>query len=702
MAVSILTSSLKAQEDDLLNQLRLEVSEHQERQLEIPQAFASEREMRQEVDQFLSEAATLVEQIKKTQGSTRNLYIMDELLARFARLGSRLFLSSSVVSTPSLRKAAEREGLRIEEFWIDDFLTDEDLYIELRKNEVAKKKLNEEEAAHLEHLLMYFRFYHADEDEEEELRGKTEAEKKVIRAENKQKLQNLSKTADKVATEFDRNVDETKKIIFFKEDELKGVPQWFLNETRTSEGLHQVEVHVWWQYDIVMRSAMRANSRRRLEKARDSIAQDINITLMESLLTTRQALAYEMGLESWLEHQLVSLSLDNETDLRRFVDSALEGNKQAFRAEQAIIRKWKKKQTGSKQVKIFSWDWRYYLAKDLEATFGFSDDESRQYFVYERVLNGVLRQIEKTFSLAFDEIATPEGWPDSTEAYQVTSLKTGKIIGALLLDPFPREGKDGWFFNMGLVPRRQTLDAKAQLPVTYVNLNFAPPKEDRPSLMSLWDVVTFLHEMGHALHDILTEVQFSSISGTSSYEDLVETPSAFLELWAGDADFMRSISGHHQTGAKLPQHWYENWGEILHRGSAHELQKRLAMASVDIELHGKGLEVEHAVDRANRLVKKLFYAPPPGTEPIASNTYISSGYDGLVWIYPFGSFLAQAFGDRYGSDIFDPQVSDTFVSEVLSVGGLRPTSKIARNFLGKKFDACAAALKASQASTTDR
>ncbi len=199
---------------------------------------------------------------------------------------------------------------------------------------------------------------------------------------------------------------------------------------------------------------------------------------------------------------------------------------------------------------IEPWDWAYYAEKVRKAKYALDEEQTKPYFQMENVRQGVFDLTSKLFGLQYEKLENIPVYHPDVEGFKVTDAD-GSLIGVILTDYFPRETKRGGAWMTNFV-NQEVLDGEDIRPVIVNVGNFAKPSEGKPSLLTLDQVETLFHEFGHALHGLLSQCTYKSVSGTSVARDFVELPSQIMENWAFRKEVLADYARHYETGEVIP------------------------------------------------------------------------------------------------------------------------------------------------------
>lgn len=340
-------------------------------------------------------------------------------------------------------------------------------------------------------------------------------------------------------------------------------------------------------------------------------------------------------------------------------------------------------------VDLKPWDVAFYSEKLQEERFDFSDEELRPYLALDNVLKGAFEHFSKLLNLEFTEATQYPTWHKDVKAYEVNDSKTGKFIGVFYADFHPRKGKNGgaWMTSF----REQGLyKGKVERPLTMIVCNFPKPTDTTPSLLSHNDVTTLFHEMGHAVHGLLSDVTYQSLSGTNVKWDFVELPSQIQENWAYTEETLNMFAKHYQTGAAIPADLITKLNDSKNFMTGWMGLRQVGLATIDMTWHTEKNpeKIEDVATFEDDAAKDtaLFprYAGP------TSNSFghiFAGGYSAGYYSYKWAEVLdADAFAAFEKNGLYDQATADKFKAEVLSKGGTAEPNVLYHNFRGRDAD----------------
>lgn len=333
------------------------------------------------------------------------------------------------------------------------------------------------------------------------------------------------------------------------------------------------------------------------------------------------------------------------------------------------------------------WDVGFASNRLRQALYAVDEAEIRGYFPVEKVMQGWQALLERLFGIRLQPRTDASLYHPDARFYDVVD-EHGQPIAGLYLDLFARPGKRGGAWMGEARPRRNDGD-HVQLPVAYMVCNFSPAGPDAPSLLSHSDVGTLLHETGHCLHLLLTEVNRPSIAGTSGFEwDAVELPSQLMEDFAWDRQVLTAMSGHYRTGEPLPDELFDRLLRARHFQAGLFLIRQIEFALFDMLLH-LGTMGSDPVEVIEAVRDEVAVIRPPEWHrfPHAFSHIFAGGYASGYYSYLWAELLAaDGFMAFVEAGLLDRATGDRFRAEVLARGATRPAAESFRAFRGRDPD----------------
>ena len=337
---------------------------------------------------------------------------------------------------------------------------------------------------------------------------------------------------------------------------------------------------------------------------------------------------------------------------------------------------------------IEPWDWAYYAEKVRKAKYALDEEQIKPYFKMENVRQGVFDLTTKLFGLNYEKLEGIPVYHEDVEGFKVTDAD-GSLIGVILTDYFPRSTKRGGAWMTNFV-NQEVVDGKEIRPVIVNVGNFAKPEGDKPSLMSLDNVETLFHEYGHALHGLLSQCTYKSVSGTSVARDFVELPSQIMENWAFQKEVLTSYARHYETGEVIPDSLVN---KILAADTFNQgfMTTELAAASIlDLKWHMlesvDGIDPETFEAQACKEMGLIDEIIPRYRSTYFAHIFsggYSAGYYSYLWAEVLDKDAFELFKEK---GIFDKTTSMSFRTNVLEKGGSEEPMVLYKRFRGADPD----------------
>jgi peptidyl-dipeptidase Dcp len=340
-----------------------------------------------------------------------------------------------------------------------------------------------------------------------------------------------------------------------------------------------------------------------------------------------------------------------------------------------------------KGEKLEAWDWWYYAEKLRKAKFDLDEEALRPYLKMENVRKGAFDLAGNLWGLKFKQLTDFPKYHTDVEAFEVTDAD-GSLIGILYTDYFPRPGKraGAWMSNY---TEQFFRDGKNIRPVIVNVGNFTKPTSDKPSLLSMDDVQTLFHEFGHALHGLLSQTIYLSLSGTNVVRDFVELPSQIMENWCFEPQVIKTYAKHYQTGEVMPDDLIEKIQKAGTFNQGFVMTELLSAAILDMNYHtlknADNLDI-NAFEKAS--MEKMGMIPEiivryrsTNFNHIFAGGY-AAGYYSYTWAEVLDADAYQAFVET--GDIYNKEVATAFRENILEKGDADEAMKLYLNFRGKE------------------
>ncbi|WP_019528643.1 oligopeptidase A [Dasania marina] len=524
----------------------------------------------------------------------------------------------------------------------------------------------------------------------------------ALEGEAKQRFAAIKKRQADLGTQFSNNVlDATHGWYKHIEDvsELAGVPDTALAMYQQLAEAKELSGYVI-SLDIpaylpAMQYADNAALREELYRAYNTRASELgmaltgdgkqwdNSALIDETLKLRQELAQLLGFNNYAERSLATKMAESCEQVLGFLNDLAEHSfgvaQQDFAELQAFA-----KQQGAAQVN--AWDVPYYSEKLRLAKYDLSQEQLRPYFPADKVIAGMFATVKRLFAIDIEEQQSFDSWHDDARLFSIK--KDGQLIAQFYLDIFARQHKRGGAWMADCRVRRIKQNGELQLPVAFLTCNFSQPTADTPSLLTHNEVTTLFHEFGHGLHHMLTQIDCASVSGINGVAwDAVELPSQFLENWCWEKEAIAIISGHYQTGDTLPDELLEKMLAARNFQSGMQMMRQIEFSLFDFSLHMQSDNSQSAQEVLSQVRKKTAVYPTPEFNRFQNgfSHIFAGGYAAGYYSYKWAEVLsADAFSRFEEEGIFNTETGESFLANILTMGGSKEPMELFEAFRGRK------------------
>jgi peptidyl-dipeptidase Dcp len=404
---------------------------------------------------------------------------------------------------------------------------------------------------------------------------------------------------------------------------------------------------------------------------------------VKRIVELRHKRANLLGYKSHSDFVLEERMAQNPEKVLSFLNDLLEKAKPASQKEFAQLTAFAKELDGIDQLE--KWDGAYYSEKLKQKLFNFDDEILKPYFKLENVLNGAFTIAEKLFGITFKEVFDIDKYHEDVQTFEVLDFER-KLVAIFYSDFFPRKGKrnGAWMTSYKSQAVKNGINERPHVSIV---CNFTPPTETKPSLLTFNEVTTLFHEFGHALHGMLANTTYPSLSGTSVYWDFVELPSQVMENWCYEPEALALFAKHYETGEIIPQEYVEKIKESASFLEGMATLRQLSFGILDMTYHGKSQTIADvkAFERQAMEGTSLY----PDVEENCMSTSFShifqGGYSSGYYSYKWAEVLdADAFAYFQEKGIFNKEVATKFKDNVLSKGGTELPMELYKKFRGQE------------------
>ncbi len=510
---------------------------------------------------------------------------------------------------------------------------------------------------------------------------------------DQQRFKELKSELSGLTTRFGQNVlrELNTYEIWLTPDQMQGLPEGIIQqaaEAAEEKGRKGEYLFTLAQptYMAVMKYADNDDVRRKFHKlytSRNTQGEYSNLDNIARISAVRLEIARLLGKKTYADQSLQRTMAQTPEAVYDLLDRLRDAYLPAQKREFAELKAFASKEAG-KDVEITAWNHSYWSNKLKTAKYSFDDEALRPYFPLDSVINGVFGLATRLYGLQFKPNTEVDVYHPDVKCFDVVDAD-GRFMGLLYTDFFPRASKRPGAWMTEFRGERHEADGSRRAPYVSIVMNFTKPTADKPSLLTPYEVETFLHEFGHALHGLLADTKYGSLSGTSVYRDFVELPSQFNENYLTEKEFLDSFAKHYQSGEPIPQELIDRMVAAQQYGAAYACIRQLQFGYLDMAWHTITEAVTDPMAFERDAIAALNTFPAVEgtmTSPQFSHIF-SGGYAAGYYSYKWAEVLdADAFAYFQEKGIFSPEAAKSFRDNVLSRGGTENPAELYRRFRG--------------------
>ena len=597
---------------------------------------------------------------------------------KLGRISSIFFNLNSAETNDEIQEIAQEVSPLLSEFG-NDVRLNQDLFerIKVVYNQKDSLNLTDEQAYLLEKKYKGFSRNGANLNEED-----------------KNKLREIDKQLSMLSLQFGQNVlAETNayELIITDKNDLKGLPQYAIDQAKADA---EQKNHEGWlitlqapSYIPFMQYAENRELREKLFRANGVKAYQNNEFNNEenvkNIVKLRHERAKILGYKTHADYVLEERMAKTPTTVLDFLNDLLTKAKPFAEKEIEELTAFAKETDGIETLQ--RWDHAYYAEKLKQKKFSLSDEELKPYFQLENVIQGAFDVAKKLYGITFKEIHNIDKYNDEVTTYEVLD-KNGAFLSLLYADFFPRAGKrpGAW---MTSYREASNVNGNTKRPHVSIVCNFTKPTKDTPSLLTFQEVTTLVHEFGHALHGMLPNTTYESLSGTNVYWDFVELPSQFYENFCYEPEALKLFAKHYQTGEIIPQELIEKVKASSSFMEGYQTVRQLSFGLLDMAYHANDLAEIKDLQQFEKETFKQTELYPEIDKNMMSTSFshiFQGGYSSGYYSYKWAEVLdADAFAFFQETGIFNPETAQKFY-KLLSSGGTVEPMKLYEEFRGHK------------------
>lgn len=515
--------------------------------------------------------------------------------------------------------------------------------------------------------------------------------------EGKEHLRKLTEEASMLTLQFSQNLLKENKAFqlhITNEAQLDGLPETAIEAAKQNAKEQDKEGWIFTldypSYSPFMTYSTQRSLRKQMYMARNTECihdnDANNLDICKRLINLRRELAQLLGFETYADYVLKHRMASSTSNVYKLLNDLIEAYKPTAEKEVAEITALAKRMEGE-DFEMMPWDFGFYSHKLQMEKYNLDAEMLRPYLQLDKVIKGVFGLAGKLYGIRFEENTEIPVYHPDVKAYEVFD-KDGSFLAVFYADFFPRKGKQGgaWMTEF----QGQWIDHQGRniRPHVSVVMNFTKPTAEKPALLTLGEVETFLHEFGHSLHGMFANTRFESLSGTNVWWDFVELPSQFMENYAVEKDFLRTFAFHYQTGEPLPDELIERIVKSRNFMAAYGCLRQVSFGLLDMAYYTKKAPFnEDIIPFEKKAWEKAMVTPqlPDTCMTVQFSHIMAGGYAAGYYSYKWAEVLdADAFSMFKKNGIFDQHTTQSFRDNILSKGGTEHPMTLYKRFRGQE------------------
>ena len=517
----------------------------------------------------------------------------------------------------------------------------------------------------------------------------------LLDEEGKAKLRALTEEGSMLSLQFSQNLLKEKKAFSLHitdENDLKGLPDTQKEAARHEAKERNLDGWVFTldfpSYGPFMQYAENRDLREKMFMAYNTLCthenETNNIDICKRLINIRRETAQLLGYDTYADYVLVKRMASNVANVYKLLDELIDAYKPTAVAEKEELKQMAKRMNGE-DFKLMPWDGAFYSHKLQLEKYNVDAEMVRPYFELSKVIKGVFGLATRLYGITVQANKDIPVYHPDVKAYEVFD-KDGSYLAVLYADFYPRKGKQGgaWMTSY----QDQWINQKGENIRPHVSLvmNFTKPTADKPALLTLGEVETFLHEFGHSLHGMFANTRFSSLSGTNVWWDFVELPSQFMENFSLEREFLSTFAYHYKTGEPMPDDLIQRLIDGRNFAVASACLRQVSFGLLDMAYYTKEKPFE---DDLIKFEKKAWEKAIIGTQlentcmTVQFSHIMAGGYSAGYYSYKWAEVLdADAFAVFKREGVFNRETAQRFRDCILSKGGTEHPMTLYKRFRG--------------------
>lgn len=512
----------------------------------------------------------------------------------------------------------------------------------------------------------------------------------MLPEDKRNRLKEIEKELSKLGIDFETAINEDATRLPLLSSELAGVPAEVFSGVPKLGSVLLIRLD-GPTYGAIMDYCTVEATRQKIQWLYRRRGGQRNVQTLEKLLKLRWEAAQLLGYANTVDMMVATRMAKDSATIAKFYSDLRPIVRRKAIADFAEFSAAKKEHTKNPNAVFKPWDYSFYKKYLLRTKYAVDSQKVSEYFPMEGVVDGLFKISQDLFQVEMKDVTSRAAelevplWHPDVKLYEFYDKASGKLIGRLFTDLYPRENKYSHAACWGLRPRKVMEDGSIQVPLAALVCNFPKPTPGRPALLQHDDVETFFHEFGHGLHQIFTETSYAKFSGTAVARDFVEAPSQMMENWVWNPGVLKTFAKHFKSGQVLPDSILKGMQAARTLGSGIETEGQFWLGLMDQTFHtaqGGNIDTTKATNDLYDTV--TMYDPIPATFYQASFGHLN-GYEGAYYGYMWSLVYAQDMFQRFEEKgLLNPEAGLYYRKKVLARGGSMDEMDMLRDYLGRE------------------
>lgn len=636
---------------------------------------SSNQSVERAIEQANASIAKIIAIPDASRTFTNTIAALDETFAKFENDTQMVIFMSNVHPDADIRDASTKAEEKFLNFIVDVWKR-EDLYKAVKAFADTNPKLEGDEARLLSFILRDYKRSGLS-----------------LTADKRAELATIEKEIGKLIIDFNKNTAEDESAVMLTKEELKGMPESFINNLPHNNGVYICNMQAP-TYMPLMENAELESTRQKVWMTHKRRAGTKNIAVLEKVLKLRADQAKLLGYQNNADYEIEARMAKEPETVREFYKTLAPLVREKAKQDFAEFEAAKRIQSGDAKSTLKPWDFAFIKNHLQKTKYAVDQEAIQQYFPMDRVVDGLFSITQSLYGLEYKDVTASRGgtaerplWHEDVRLYEVYDKATKKLLGEFYLDMYPRDNKYNHAAQWGLVQHSISSSGKETTPLAALVCNFTKPTADKPSLLQHSEVETFFHEFGHCLHTIVSESRFHRFAGTSVERDFVEAPSQMFENWVWDADCLAVFARHYKTNEPLPRSLLDGMIAAKNLGSGLDAENQFYYGLTDLNYESTSDGIVDTTKVATDLyaeVQSYNNFRPEGTYYQAAFGHLmhyNAGYYGYMWSLVYACDMFQRFKEL---GMLSPEAGKYYRDKIISKGGTKDGMDLVRDYLGRE------------------